>query len=93
MAQNSKENQVHTLMAKEEPKNVGKIRKHLGFLKNEDAVLFEFNFFLIENKTRTNHLYDFFVMQGLAFWHVLPGRSSIHSLQIDKPAAAENSNV
>lgn len=45
MAQNSKENQVHSLMAKEEPKNVGKIRKHLGFLKNEDAVLFEFNFF------------------------------------------------
>lgn len=43
--QNSKENHVHTLMAKEEPKNVGKIRKHLGFLKNEDAVLFEFNFF------------------------------------------------
>lgn len=31
VAQNSKENQVHTLMANEEPKNVGKIRKHLGF--------------------------------------------------------------
>lgn len=46
-------------MAKEEPKNVGKIRKHLGFLKNEDAVLFEFNFF-IANKMRNNHLYDFF---------------------------------
>ena len=53
-------------MAKEEPKNVVKIRKHLGFLKNEDAVLFEFNFF-IANKMRNNHLYDFFVMQVLAF--------------------------
>lgn len=79
-------------MAKEEPKNVVKIRKHLGFLKNEDAVLFEFNFF-IANKMRNNHLYDFFVMQVLAFWHILPGRRSIHRLQIDKPAAADNSNV
>jgi hypothetical protein len=31
--------------------------------------------------------------QGLAFWHALPERSSIHRLEIDKLTAAANSNV
>lgn len=53
-------------MAKKSLRMLEKIRKHLGVLKNEDAVLFEFNFF-IANKMRNNHLYDFFVMQVLAF--------------------------
>lgn len=50
MAQNSKGNQAHTLMAKEEAKNVGKIRKHLASKRMKMLCSLGLIFFLLKTK-------------------------------------------